>query len=215
VGSVNWLLMLVTLRAHGGFGKSTISHPPTARVPATMLMTSVFRFTLCGRSGVEPRYGRRGRRVFTLVDAGFFAANSRRWQGDTCRPSRLRSFTASCLSGTSGDRGFRSSQDAVMPVEAFMARSQSGPIPRAWHCGLPHANPAGGAAGHGMARQVQPRESVFVLTTTQSVPWVGYRAAYRDRCPFEGARRPATVSWSPDIPALLRQAHESGCAIDL
>src|SRR3984893_15924665 len=62
-------------------------------------------------------------------------------------------------------------------------------------------------------------ESVLVLTvTTQSVPWVKdtERLTVDALAPRFG-RAAARYGFMerPDIPALLRQAHESGCAIDL
>jgi K+ transporter len=60
---------------------------------------------------------------------------------------------------------------------------------------------------------------VFVLTvTTQSVPWVkdSERLIVKELAPgfWRAAARYGFME-RPDIPALLRQAHEGGCAIDL
>src|SRR4029077_5519799 len=74
--------------------------------------------------------------------------------------------------------------------------------------------------GHGVARQAQPRAAreVFVLTvTTQSAPWVkdSERLTLEAMAPgfWRAAARYGFME-RPDIPALLRQAHEGGCAID-
>jgi KUP system potassium uptake protein len=104
VGSVNWLLMLVTLGLTVGFGKSdNLASAYGIAVSATMLMTSVLLFI-----AMREIWG------WSLVTAGAVAgvfmlstqASSRRtsprWRRvDTCRSSWLRSFTASCSSGTS------------------------------------------------------------------------------------------------------------------
>ena len=62
-------------------------------------------------------------------------------------------------------------------------------------------------------------ERVFVLTvTTQSAPWVKdtERLTVEEMAPrfWRAAARYGFME-RPDIPALLRQAHERGCAIDL
>jgi KUP system potassium uptake protein len=105
VGSVNWLL-LVTLGLTVGFGKSdNLASACGIAVSMTMLMTSVLCSSPCARSGVGLVAG-----VVagpSCLSTAFFVANfAKVAQVDTCRSSWLRSFTASCSFGMSGDRGF-------------------------------------------------------------------------------------------------------------
>ena len=113
-------------------------------------------------------------------------------------------------------------QDAVLPVEAFMARIAEGSIPRV---------PGTAVFLTRTLREVPPvmvwhvkhnralHERVFVLTvTTQSVPWVRTSERLTVEAMAPGFWRAAAhygFMERPDIPALLRQAHEGGCAIDL
>jgi len=88
VGSVNWLLMLVTLGLTVGFGKSdNLASGYGIAVSATMLMTSVLLFIamreILGWSLVTAGAVAG---VFMLVDEGSSQRTSRRWPTvDTCR----------------------------------------------------------------------------------------------------------------------------------
>ena len=177
VGSVNWLLMLVTLGLTVGFGKSdNLASGYGIAVSATMLMTSVLLFTM-REIGASLRRARSpassclsmrvlrselregGPRWIRAADPG--CARLRRHAHLACRcdcalyPSPGCGYARRSLHGE--DRG----------GVRFVC---------AWHCGLPDANPAGRAAGHGVARQAQPRalhEKLFVLTVdAEPVPWV-------------------------------------------
>ena len=109
-----------------------------------------------------------------------------------------------------------------MPIDVFMARITQGRIPRVpgtamfltrtqrdappvmvWH--LKHNR-----ALH---------EKLFVLTITiDSVPWIGddERLKFEEIAPrFWRATAHYGFMERPDIPAILRKAHASGCAIDL
>jgi hypothetical protein len=86
---------------------------------------------------------------------------------------------------------------------------------------LSHADRAGRAAGHGVARQAQPRTAreTVRLDGQDRVGAVGqgHRAAYLrgDRAPLLGRGCSLRFHGAADIPALLQQAHERGSAIDL
>src|ERR1700737_4755832 len=226
VGSVNWLLMLVTLGLTVGFGKSdNLASAYGIAVSATMLMTSVLLFiamreiwgwSLASAGAVAG--------VFMLVDAGFFLANF----GKVAQGGYVPLILATLVYGVMliwhlGATAVSARlQDAVMPVGAFMARIAEGSIPRV---------PGTAVFLTRTQQEVPPvmvwhvkhnralHERVFVLTvTTQSVPWV----KDTERLTVEGLaprfwRAAARYGFMerPDIPALLRQAHERGCAIDL
>src|SRR5258707_7334888 len=113
-------------------------------------------------------------------------------------------------------------QDAVMPVGAFMARIAEASIPRV----------PGTAVFLTRTRRDAPpvmvwhvkhnralHERVFVLTiVTQSVPWVSdaQRLDFEQLAPnFWRATAHFGFMERPDIPALLRHAHERGCGIDI
>ena len=109
-----------------------------------------------------------------------------------------------------------------MPVDAFMAKVVEGSIPRV---------PGTAVFLTRTQREVPPvmvwhvrhnralHERVFVLTvTTQSLPWVRTSERLTVEAMAPGFWRAAArygFMERPDIPALLRQAHEGGCAIDL
>jgi KUP system potassium uptake protein len=114
-------------------------------------------------------------------------------------------------------------QGQAMPVDTFMAQLAEGQIPRVpgtavfltrTRRDVPHV-----MVWH-LKHNRALHERVFVLTiTTESVPWVGdaQRLAVEELAPrFWRASAHYGFMERPDIPALLRQAHdEHGCAIDL
>jgi KUP system potassium uptake protein len=113
-------------------------------------------------------------------------------------------------------------QEQTVPVDVFMARLANGNVPRVpgtavfltrtqrdappvmvWH------------VRHNRALH----ERVFVLTIiTESVPWIRSleRLNVQELAPgFWRASAHFGFMERPDIPAVLRQAHERGCTIDL
>ena len=226
VGSVNWLLMLVTLGLTVGFGKSdNLASAYGIAVSATMLMTSALLFiamreiwgwSLVAAGAIAG--------VFMLVDAAFFVANFAKVAQGGYVPLVLAALVYGVmliwhLGATAVSARL---QDAVMPVDAFMAKVVEGSIPRV---------PGTAVFLTRTQREVPPvmvwhvrhnralHERVFVLTvTTQSVPWVrtSERLTVEAMAPgFWRAVARYGFMERPDIPALLRQAHEGGCAIDL
>ena len=140
-----------------------------------------------------------------------------------CRLSWPASFTASCLFGISEPQlswpGFRM---RLCPSEHSWRRSRRDPSP---------ACPARRSSSRRTERDVPPvmvwhvkhnralHENLFVLTvSTGSAPWVKdtERLTFGEIAPrfWRAAARYGFME-RPDIPALLRQAHERGCAIDL
>jgi len=216
----------VTLGLTVGFGKSdNLASAYGIAVSATMLMTSVLLFIAMreiwgwslGTAGAVAG-------VFMLVDAGFFVANFAKVGQGGYVPLILAALVYGVmliwhLGATAVSARL---QDAVMSVDAFMARIAEGSIPRV---------PGTAVFLTRTQREVPPvmvwhvkhnralHERVFVLTvTTQSVPWVKASERLTVEAMAPGFWRAAArygFMERPDIPALLQQAYEGGCAFDL
>jgi KUP system potassium uptake protein len=226
VGSVNWLLMLVTLGLTVGFGKSdNLASAYGIAVSATMLMTSALLFIAMREIwGLSLIMAGAVAGVFMLVDAGFFAANfAKVTQGGYVPliPAGLV-YGVMLIWHLGATAVVARLQDAVMPVGLFMTKIADGPIPRV---------PGTAVFLTRTERDVPPvmvwhvkhnralHENLFVLTvSTGSVPWVKdtERLTFGEIAPrfWRAAARYGFME-RPDIPALLQQAHERGCAIDL
>ena len=226
VGSVNWLLMLVTLGLTVGFGKSdNLAAAYGIAVSATMLMTSallfiamreVWRWSMAAAGGVAG--------AFMVVDASFFAANLAKVADGGYVPLVLAAlvYGVMLIWHLGAAAVTVRLQEQVVPVAAFMATIAEGHIPRVpgtavfltrtqrdappvmvWH--LKHNR-----ALH---------ERLLVLTVdTEPTPWLtpSKRLAVEEIAPqFWRASARYGFMDRPDIPALLREAHQLGCAIDL
>jgi KUP system potassium uptake protein len=162
--------------------------------------------------------------VFKLVDAGFFAANFAKVGQGGYVPLILAGlvYGVMLIWHLGATAVVAQLQDAVMPVEAFMAKIAEGHIPRV---------PGMAVFLTRTERDVPPvmvwhvkrnralHENLFVLTvTTRSVPWVKDtdRLTFEEIAPrfWRAAARYGFME-RPDIPALLQQTHERGCAIGL
>ncbi len=226
VGTVNWLLMLVTLGLTVGFGKSdNLAAAYGIAVSATMLMTSALLFIamreIWGWSVVTAGAVAG---AFFLVDAAFFAANLTKVAEGGYVPLILAALVYGVMliwhiGATAVSARL---QDAVMPVGAFMARLVEQHIPRV---------PGTAVFLTRTQRDVPPvlvwhvkhnralHQKLLVLTvTTQSVPWIRdtERLTFEEIAPdFWRAAAWYGFMERPDIPALLQHAHGLGCAIDL
>jgi KUP system potassium uptake protein len=226
VGSVNWLLMLVTLGLTIGFGKSdNLAAAYGIAVSATMLLTSALLFIamreIWGWSVIAAGAVAGG---FFFVDAAFFAANLIKVAQGGYVPLILAALVYGVmliwhLGATAVTVRL---QDEVTPVGAFMARIVKERIPRV---------PGTAIFLSRTQRDVPPvmewhvkhnralHEKLLVLTvTTQSVPWIKdtERLTFGEIAPhfWRAAARYGFME-RPDIPALLQHAHGLGCAIDL
>jgi KUP system potassium uptake protein len=226
VGTVNWLLMLVTLGLTVGFGKSdNLASAYGIAVSATMLMTSALLFIAMREIwGWSVIAAGAVAGTFFEVDAAFFAANIMKVAEGGYVPLMLAALVygvmliwhvgATALSGRV--------QAKVTPVAAFMSRIVEAGIPRV---------PGTAVFLTRTQRDVPPvmewhvkhnralHEKLFVLTVaTQSVPWVKdtERLTFEEIAPrfWRAAARYGFME-RPDIPALLQHAHGLGCAIDL
>jgi KUP system potassium uptake protein len=226
VGTVNWLLMIVTLGLTIGFGKSdNLAAAYGIAVSATMLMTTVLLFiamreiwcwTLPAAAAAAS--------VFFIVDAAFLAANLAKIADGGYVPLLLAAAVYGVmLIWHTGARAVSARlQETVEPIATFMARIAEGRIPRVpgtavfltrterdappvmvWH--LKHNR-----ALH---------ERLFVLTVrTEAVPWIedATRLTFKEIAPrFWRATARYGFMERPDIPALLRTARAGGCGVGL
>ena len=226
IATVNWLLMLATLGLTIGFGKSdNLAAAYGIAVSATMLMTSallfiamreIWHWSLPAAGAVAA--------AFVVVDGSFFAANFAKVMEGGYIPLILASlvYGVMLIWHLGANAVARRLQEAAVPVDAFMAEIAKGHIARVpgtavfltrtqhdappvmvWH------------VKHNRALH----ERLFVLTlVTESVPWVSdaHRLSFEQLVPnFWRATARYGFMERPDIPALLRQAHERGCGIDI
>ena len=226
VGSVNWLLMLVTLGLTVGFGKSdNLAAAYGIAVSATMLMTSALLFIAMREVwGWSMAAAGAVAGAFMVVDASFFAANLAKVADGGYVPLVLAAlvYGVMLIWHLGAAAVTVRLQEQVVPVAAFMATIAEGHIPRVpgtavfltrtqrdappvmvWH--LKHNR-----ALH---------ERLLVLTVdTEPTPWLtpSKRLAVEEIAPqFWRASARYGFMDRPDIPALLREAHQLGCAIDL
>jgi len=226
VGTVNWLLMIVTLGLTIGFGKSdNLAAAYGIAVSATMLMTTallfiamreIWRWTLPAAAAVAG--------AFLIVDAAFLAANLAKIAGGGYVPLLLAAavYGVMLVWHTGSQAVTARLQETVMPIASFMALISEGRIPRVpgtavfltrtehdappvmvWH--LKHNR-----ALH---------ERLFVLTVLiEAVPWINDAARLNvDEVAPRFWRATARYGFMerPDIPALLQTACAGGCDIDL
>jgi len=226
VGTVNWMLMLVTLALAIGFGKSdNLAAAYGIAVSATMLITSALLFIAMREIwGWSLATAGAVAGAFVIVDASFFAANLAKVAEGGYVPLVLAALVYGVMYiwHLGASAVFARLQEQTVPVDDFMARIAEARIPRVpgtavfltrtqrdappvmvWH------------VRHNRALH----ERVFVLTIiTESVPWVSssQRLTVQELAPgFWRASAHFGFMERPDIPALLRQAHQRGCTIDL
>ena len=225
VGSVNWLLMLATVGLTVGFGKSdNLASAYGIAVSATMLMTSVLLFIAMREIwGWSLPAAGTAAGLFMLVDAGFFAANAAKIAHGGFVPIVLAALVyAVMLIWHRGAAAVATRlQEAVVPVGEFVAELAARRVARV---------PGTAVFLTRTERDVPPvmawavrhnralHQKLFVLTvTTQSVPWIndGERLDVAEIAPdfWRAAARYGFME-RPDVPRLLAQAHERGCAID-
>ncbi len=226
VGPVNWLLMLVTLGLAIGFGKSdNLAAAYGIAVSATMLMTTVLLFIAMREIWHWPLpLAAAVAGLLALVDASFLVANMLKVLDGGYVPLLLAAVVYGVMLMWHRGAVAVSARlaDSLMPIEALMQRIESGNIPRVpgtavfltrterdappvllWH--LKHNR-----ALH---------ERLFILTVlTEPVPFVATsgRLTVAEVAPqIWRAQARYGFMERPDVPALLRRAHDRGCAVDL
>src|SRR6266851_542817 len=226
VAAVNWLLMIVTLGLTIGFGKSdNLAAAYGIAVSLTMLITSVLLFIamreIWGWSLAAAGTVAGG---FLIVDAAFFAANMAKVLDGGYVPLllALAVYGVMWIWHHGASAVHERVQEAFTPIEPFLAKLQSGAIPRVPGAAVFFTRAAQGAppvmiwhVRHNRALH----EFVLVLRLTfASTP----RVAQEDRLTLTQV---APKFWhadvrygfmeTPDIPRLLVDSRAMGCAIDL
>ncbi len=226
VGAVNWTLMLVTCGLALAFGKSdNLAAAYGIAVSATMLATSALLF-IAMREIWGWSFIRAGAiaGLFIIVDTAFFTANLSKIASGGYVPLLLAGLAYGIMIiWHSGAKAVSARlQESTVPISEFMSDLAQRKIPRV----------PGTAIFLTRTKQDVPpvmvwhlihnrslHECLFVLTVeTESVPWVNdaSRLTMTEAAPqFWRASARYGFMERPDIPELLRQAHECGCGIKL
>lgn len=226
VGSVNWLLMIVTLGLTVGFGKSdNLAGAYGIAVSATMLMTSallfmamreIWNWNLAAAGAVAG--------VFIVIDAGFFTANLAKLLEGGYVPLILAGlvYGVMIIWHLGAAAVLARLQQEAMPVDGFMAMLTDRHIPRVPGTAVFLTRTRQGAppvmVWHVRHNRVLHERLLVLTIITEHIPWVSEadRMAFEEQAPrFWRATAHYGFMERPDIPALLRLAHGLGCAIDL
>ncbi len=221
VGAVNWLLMAVTLFLALFFKKSdNLAAAYGIAVSATMLMTSallfiamreIWNWSLLRSAAVAG--------AFVVVDASFFLANMAKVMDGGYVPLLLALATYSIM--LIWHRGCEAIAEHVhttsLPVEQFLARIEQEKLPRPAGVGVFLSRQSDGVPAV-MDWHVRQNRSLFencviVTALSQQIPWVAAanRMTVEKLAPgFWRVTARYGFMERPDIPALLREAHENG-----
>jgi KUP system potassium uptake protein len=226
VGPVNWMLMVVTIGLTVGFGKSdNLAAAYGIAVSATMLMTSallliamreIWQWSLAASIAVAG--------IFLVIDAAFFVSNTLKIFEGGYVPLVLAAavYTMMYVWHRGADAVTARIHEGLVPLDTFMAKLEQERIPRVpgtavfltratrdtppvlvWH------------VRHNRALQ---QHVLAVTTITEPVPWIAdeMRVTFTQAAPnFWRAIVHYGFMERPDIPRLLTQLKEYGCAIDL
>jgi KUP system potassium uptake protein len=226
VGTVNWLLMIVTVGLTVGFGKSdNLAAAYGIAVSATMLMTTALLF-IAMREVLQWRLpiAVAVACVLGIIDLAFFSANLMKITEGGYVPLLLAGsvYFVMVVWHVGAVRVAGRIHDTLTPIDAFMAQVEQERVARV---------PGTGVFLTRTQRDAPPvmvwhvkhnralHERLFILTVViRSVPWV----SDGERLKFEEAAANlwrATAYYGfmerPDLPALLAQAHARGCQVDL
>ena len=226
VGAVNWTLMVVTCGLALGFRKSdNLAAAYGIAVSATMLATSALLFTamreIWGWSLIRAG-GVAG--VFIVIDMTFFAANLSKIASGGYVPLILAAivYTMMLVWHSGAKAALRQFEAPILSLGEFLEDLSRRKIPRvpgtaifltrtkldippvmSWH--LSHSRSL--------------HELLFVLSVeTGAVPWIkdDERLTMTEIAPrYWRATARYGFMERPDIPALLKKAHDGGCGIDL
>ena len=162
VGTVNWLLMIVTLGLTIGFGKSdNLAAAYGIAVSATMLMTSVLLFIAMREIWNWPVWAAGAvAALFIIIDFSFFAANMAKVMDGGWVPLLLASIVYGVM--WIWHRGAAAVHDRIVaeqtPLSAMAEQLHSGKIARVPGSAVFFTRHKGSdAAGHGLACAPEPR----------------------------------------------------------
>ena len=226
VGTVNWLLMVVTLALTVGFGKSdNLAAAYGVAVSLTMLMTTVLLF-IAMRELWHWRVLTAGlvAGALLIVDAAFAGANLLKIADGGYVPLLLAAavYSVMLVWHTGAEAVAERVRDSVMPIDTLMERLRERNVPRVPGTGVFLTRTDSDAPPVLLWHLKHSRslhERIFILTVaTEPVPWI----------PDEGRMKAVEIAphiWRgrarfgfmerPDVPALLARAHAGGCTIDL
>ena len=226
VGTVNWLLMIVTLGLTIGFGKSdNLAAAYGIAVSATMLMTSVLLFIAMREIWHWPVAAAGAvAAVFILVDGSFFAANMAKVMEGGWVPLLLASivYGVMWIWHTGATAVQKRVESEVTPLSTFLELLQSGKVARV----------PGSAVFFTRAKAQTPpvldwhvrhnralHENALTLTmTVLSVPRVDEAerlTVQREGDHFWRAEVKLGFMEHPDIPEILASCKMRGVGIDL
>ena len=226
VGPVNWVLMIVTITLTVWFGKSSnLAAAYGIAVSLTMLMTSallliamreIWRWSLAASLAVAG--------VFLVIDTAFFVSNSLKVVDGGYVPLALAAvvYLIMYVWHRGAEAVTARVNDGLMPLDAFMAQLERDKVARvpgtavfltrvtrdtppvlAWY--VRHSR-----ALHGRV--------IAITGGVEPVPWIpdGLRTAITREAPeFWRVIVRYGFMEQPDIPRLLVQLKQYGCAIDL
>lgn len=226
VGPVNWLLMLATLALALGFRKSdNLAAAYGIAVSATMLMTSVLLFiamreiwhwNLIAAGALAG--------AFMLIDASFFAANLQKIAEGGYVPIVLAALVYGVMVvwHLGAEAVAARFQAALVPLDELLARIAAKKIARVPGTAVFLTRTQRDAppvmVWHLKHNRALHERVVIVTITIEPVPRIGRAERLRiEEIASNFWRAYARFGFMerPDIPALLRDAHARGCAVDL
>ena len=226
VGSVNWLLMIVTVGLTIGFGKSdNLAAAYGIAVSATMLMTSallyiamreIWRWSLPAAGIVAG--------AFIIVDASFVAANFEKIAEGGYVPLVLAGliYGVMVVWHVGATATFARLQNSVLPLADFLAQIDQGKVPRVPGAAVFLTRTQRDAppvlVWHLKHNRALHEELIVLTIATKSVPWIrdSERLTVENLAPkFWRITARYGFMERPDIPHLLHTARSTGCGIDL
>jgi KUP system potassium uptake protein len=226
VGTVNWLLMIVTLALTIGFGKSdNLASAYGIAVAVTMLMTSALLFIAMREiwQWSLPLAGAVAG-VFLIIDAAFAAANLQKIAEGGYVPVLLASAIYAIMwVWHTGVQAMRDRvEQTVMPIDSLLTWLAERKVPRVPGTAvfltrtLRHAPPV--LVWHLKHNRALHQYVVVVTAVTELVPSIGEGARLQiEQMAPQFWRLTAHYGFMerPDLPELLRQAAAAYCEVDL
>jgi KUP system potassium uptake protein len=226
VGPVNWVLMIVTITLTVWFGKSSnLAAAYGIAVSLTMLMTSallliamreIWQWSLAASLAVAG--------VFLVIDTAFFVSNSLKIVDGGYVPLALAAvvYLIMYVWHRGAEAVTARVNDGLMPLDAFMAQLERDKVARVpgtavFLTRVTRDTPPVLAWYVGHSRALHGRV-IAITGAVEPVPWIpdGLRTAITREAP-EFWRVVVRYGFMerPDIPRLLVQLKQYGCAIDL
>jgi len=226
VGSVNWLLMIVTVALALGFRKSdNLASAYGIAVSLTMLMTSVLLF-IAMREVWNWSVAAAGAlaALFMVVDAAFFSANLVKVVDGGYVPLLLAAAIYGVMwiwhHGAEAVQA-RLAED-LMPVEGFTARMVAQQTPRvpgtAVFLTRQDLDVPPVLLWHLVHNRALHADLVVLTITTSATPWIdgNERLSIKELAPhFWRARATFGFMERPDIPAVIDGMKQHGCGADM